>query len=126
MQQGEGSNWPCLFPICFRKTEETTEEFGNWLAEQLSLFAKKTDSGYKGNKNLFVYRTSECDPKPVIEYILTKDSINLLKTICGVTGVSKEDIMKDVEVLESFFGSLAKAKQILDPMTETQWQHFTL
>ncbi len=34
--------------------------------------------------------------------------------------------MKDVEVLESFFGSVAKAKQILDPLTETQWQHFTL
>ena len=69
---------------------------------------------------MFVYQSSGYDPKPVIEYILMKDSINLLRTIYGVTGVSKEDIMKDVEVCESYFGSIAKAKQILDPLTETQ------
>ena len=56
----------------------------------------------------------------MIEYILTKDSINLLKTIYGVMGLSKEDNIKDVEVLESFFGSVAKGKQMLDPLTETQ------
>ena len=126
MKQGEGSYWPQLVLICFRETEDTTEEFGNWLAEQLSLFANKPDSGYLGNKKLFIYRSSGYDPKPVIEYILTKDYINLLKIIYGVTGVSKEDIMKDTELLESFFGSVAKAKQILDPLTETQWQYFTL
>ena len=126
MKQGEGSNWPWLVLICFRETEETTEEFGNWLAKQLSLFANKHDSGYLGNKNLFIYQSSGCDPKPVVNYILTKDSINHSKTIYGVMGVSKEDSMKDAEVLESFFGSVAKAKQILDPLTETQWQHFTL
>ena len=89
MKQGERSNWPWLVLICFRETEETTEEFGNWLAEQLSCFSNKPDSGYLGNKNVFVYQSSECNPKPVIEYILTKDSINLLKTIYGVTGYQK-------------------------------------
>ncbi len=28
IKQGEGSNWPQLFLICFRETEETAEEFG--------------------------------------------------------------------------------------------------
>ena len=29
MKQGEGSNWSRLVLICFRETEETTEECGN-------------------------------------------------------------------------------------------------
>ena len=90
------------------------------MAEQLSLFANKPDSGYLGNKNLFVYQSSGYDPKPVIEYILMKDSINLLKTIYGVMGSSKEDIMKKSEVLESIFGSVAKSKQNLNSLTGTQ------
>ena len=90
------------------------------------LFAKKPNSGYLGNKNLFVYQSISCDSKPEREYILTKDSINLLKVIYGATGLSREDIMKDAEVLECFFGSVAKTKQILDPSTETHWQHSTL
>ena len=89
MKKGEGNNWLWLILICFRETEETTEEFGNWLAKQLSLFANKPDSGYLGNKNLFVYQSSGYDPKPVIEYTLTKDYINLLKIIYGVTAYQK-------------------------------------
>ena len=58
MKQGEGSNWSRLILICFRDTEETTEEFGNWLAEQLSLFANIPDSAYLGNKSLFIYQSS--------------------------------------------------------------------
>ena len=49
MKQGEGSNWPQFVLICFRGTEEPTEEFGNWFAEQLSFFTNKPESGYLGN-----------------------------------------------------------------------------
>ena len=109
------------------ETEETTKEFGNRLAEQLSLFANKPDYGDLRN-NFFVCQISGHNPKPkpVIEYIMTKDYINILKNIYGVTGISKEDIMNKIVVLEHFFGGVAKAKQILDPLTETQWQNFTL
>lgn len=62
MKQGEWNNWADLFLIFFKETEKITEEFCNWLADQLSLFDNKPDSGYTGNKNIFVYQSSECEP----------------------------------------------------------------
>ena len=45
MKQEEGKNWYQLVLICVREREETTEQVGNWLAKQLSLFANNPDSG---------------------------------------------------------------------------------
>ena len=80
MKQGEGSHWPWLVLICFRETEETTEEFGNWLAEQLSLFANKPDSGYLGNKNLLICHSSGCWPWEflLLSLLLTKANVLLI------------------------------------------------
>ena len=78
MKQGEGGNWLWLVLIYFRETEETTEEFVKWLADRLFLFANKHDSGYLGNKNLFIYQSSRCWPWAFLLSSLLSTKANVL------------------------------------------------
>lgn len=115
--------------LVFVKDEDTSiEDFLTKFASDFTDWAnEKTNTSYTGTHNLFRVAPSETPPMPVHHYLRIKDTLLLLKKIYGtVEGVTKADIESDETLLENFFGTFKLGQEILNPLSEAQWQNLYL
>jgi hypothetical protein len=103
------------------------DDFATQWCLTLSNFANQaTNVHFPGDRNKFIYEenTFEQD-KPVNYYLLTKETLLLLKKIYDPSGTRKSEIEKDTELLTKYFGDAKKGLSVLNNLTEEQWVHLS-
>ena len=118
--------WPRLVFVYFKDPDEFSDklEIGwqtNSLASPIRPF-----QGTLVAKNCMCTKRASSDLSLCITTFLQKTASILSRKSMEVEGTTKEDVMIDDVVLVKFFGSVEKGRDILDILTESQWQYYSL
>lgn len=113
--QGRSFYWNCIVTLR-QNPDESPSEIGHKLAASFSSFSSKE---YEAKTFKFRSDVSEEPPLPLNHYLLDSDVVMYLKKI--FFGTSKEDILQDEEILNSFFGSVSEGERVLSELSSTEW-----
>lgn len=112
--------------VCFKDPNESSDKFGNWMANKLTNFSNQANSGYIESQNLYVCQKVSSNPFLCITAFLQKTASILSRKSMEVERSQKKMLWMMLWSFVKFFGNVEKGRGILDIMTETQWQYLSL
>lgn len=121
MAQYPGSryDWQCF--VHFVTGSDTPVSLGKQLARGLTKFTRDKELSGMENADVYVFKSAEEHPNsPLSHFLLDEDVVELMKIIHSEE-MQLHEVMENDEILEQFFESASKAKEILADMDESDW-----
>ena len=127
----KGEPWPWDAFVTVVEEGASAEQIGRHIAREFTAFAikssaanskkeDKTGGSFKHRQEFGFRRvvSNGDDLKPLSYYLLEDDVVLLFKSIFGPPYNSKDDIMKEDELLEDFFGDADRGRHLI---INTDW-----
>ena len=120
MPKGLNSKIPWDIFVMFHPTEASDwKQLGKNLANKLATFVDMANE-YHIKVPFLLQRVVTDSPHPLNKYLLDRDVIRLVKR--SYSDSSIKDVVEDSDILECFFGSAKAGKQVLQDITEEEWE----
>jgi len=124
MKTKHGSKWDWkVVLILVDEADTSVEKAGVHIATSFSKFTRNKDVMQNPEKYRFNHYFSS-NPQALNHYLLDLDVAKVLKSLICFEGseyASKEDVLQDEEILESFFGSAEFGREYLEGIEEEDW-----
>lgn len=126
MKTKKGSKWDWKVVLLLVDEADTSiEKVGRHIAHCFSKFTRNKD--VMENPEKYTFNKCFLDDKPhaLNHYLLDLDVAKVLKTLVCYEGseyATKEDVMQDSEVMESFFGTSEAGMAYLEDMEDEDWE----
>ena len=120
VEPGKNFYWECL--VAERcNDDDTPEVLGKRIAKEFTDFGAMCDNYRIPPEFQFRNDVSKTPLKPLNYYLCDGDCLAILKRFYAEDN-TKEDIMKNESIMESYFGTVALGHQMLEPINEESWR----